>query len=213
MVIKRIPLMHTGGIYEFRVHNDKLSILASEYEGLYNYLNHVFDNCPNSYFLNGPRSSKLKFKLNNLLIHQIIGHEINDLCKAGLNANRERYKTRHSRVQVLMLENDDKTIALEIPLWIKKEELENYSFLFDSEEPLTGHIDILRIENKKIWIWDYKPDAFNEKYAATQVFFYAIMLSKRTGILLDNFRCGYFDDKYAFMFKPELKNLIKDKIL
>lgn len=213
MVIKRIPLMHTGGIYEFRVHNEKLDNLPNEFKELGNYLNTVFDNCPNSYFLNGPRSSKLKFKLNDLFMHQIVGHEINDLCRMGLKINKDRYKTSHSKVQVFMLENDDKTVALEVPLWIKKEELENYNFLFDSDEPLTGHIDILRIENGKIWIWDYKPGAFNEKYAATQVFFYSMMLSRRTGIPLENFRCGYFDDQYAFMFKPELKNLIKEKLL
>ena len=213
MVIKRVPLMHTGGVYEFRVHNDKLNILASRYEGFINYLNQVFDNCPNSYFLNGPRSSKLKFKLNDLSMHQTTGHEMNDLCRIGLNVNKDRYKTSHSKVQVFMLENDDKTVASEIPIWIKKDELENYNFLFDSNEPLTGHIDILRIEDEKIWIWDYKPNAFDEKYASTQIFFYAIMLSKRTNIPLENFRCGYFDDSYAFMFKPELKNLIKDKLL
>lgn len=213
MVIKRVPLMHTGGIYEFRVHSEKLNILASEYREFINYLNQVFDNCPNSYFLNGPRSSKLKFKLNNLSVHQTIGHEMNDLCKMGLNINKDRYKTSHSKVQVFMLENDDKTVALEVPIWIKKDELDNYNFLFDSNEPLTGHIDILRIEDGKIWIWDYKPNAFDEKYASTQIFFYAIMLSKRTNIPLENFRCGYFDDSYAFMFKPELKNLIKDKLL
>ena len=98
-------------------------------------------------------------------------------------------------------------------LELEKDELENYNFLFDSNEPLTGHIDILRIEDEKIWIWDYKPNAFDEKYASTQIFFYAIMLSKRTNIPLENFRCGYFDDSYAFMFKPELKNLIKESLL
>jgi hypothetical protein len=29
------------------------------------------------------------------------------------------------------------------------------------------------------------------------------MLSKRTGIPLNNFRCGYFDDKNAYVFEPE----------
>jgi len=42
-----------------------------------------------------------------------------------------------------------------------------------------------------------------EEYASTQTYFYALMLSKRTGIPLENFRCGYFDSHYAFMFKPE----------
>src|SRR3989344_4942508 len=212
MVIKRIPLMHTGGIYEYRVHNEKLNSIASDYKTLINYLNDVFDNCPNDYFLKGPRSSSLRFKLNQADVYQITGNEVNDLCKIGLKINKEKYKTSHSKVQVFMLENDDKTIAMEVPIWMQRDEIENFREIFSSDEPLTGHIDILRVENNKIWIWDYKPGAFNEKYAATQVFFYALMLSKRTKIPLSSFRCGYFDDEYAFIFRPELKNLIKDKL-
>lgn len=105
------------------------------------------------------------------------------------------------------MENDDKTIAIEVPIWINPEELKEITSIFKTKLPLTGHIDILRIEDDKIWIWDYKPNSVEEKYAATQVYFYALMLSKRANISLDKFRCGYFDNKYAYVFKPEL-NLI-----
>ena len=213
MVIRRVSLMHKGGTYQYRLHNKKLNDLALNYPSLTWYLNKVFEKCPDDYFFKGPRSSMLKFKLSNSNIHQIIGHEINDLCNTGLKINEDRYKTGHSKVQVFMLENDDKTIAVEIPIWIKKDELDNFNGMFNSDEPLTGHIDILRIEDGKIWVWDYKPRAFDEKYAATQVFFYSLMLSKRTSIPLSNFRCGYFDERYAFIFKPELKNLIKERLL
>jgi hypothetical protein len=213
MVIKHISLIHEGGNYQYRIHNQKLNKLSLNYPSLIWYLNKVFENCPNEYFLKGPRSSELKMGLNDLDIKQVIGHEINDLCKIGLDVNKEKYKTGHSKVQVFMLENDDKTIAVEVPIWIKKDEFNNFNGLFKSDDPLTGHIDILRLEDDKIWIWDYKPKAFDERYAATQIFSYALMLSKRTGIPLTKFRCGYFDDKYTFIFKPELKNLIKDKLL
>ncbi len=167
----------------------------------------MFDSCPNDYFNSGPRSSALKFRLENLDLKQVTGHEISDLARHGLRINQDRYKTNHMKVQVFMLENDDKTISIEVPIWLKKEELDLYKTLFDSDEPLTGHIDVLRVEDGKIWIWDYKPNACNEKYAATQVFFYALMLSERTKIDLDNFRCGYFDSFYAFVFKPDLAYL------
>ena len=146
-------------------------------------------------------------------MYQIIGHEVNDLCGMGLKINKNKYKTNHLKVQSFMLENDDKTVAVEIPLWVEKDELKNFQGIFNSNEPLTGHIDILRVENENIWVWDYKPNAFEEKYAATQVFLYALMLSKRTNIPLSRFRCGYFDETYAFIFKPELKNLIKESLL
>ena len=74
-----------------------------------------------------------------------------------------------------------------------------------------GHIDVLRVEDGAIWVWDYKPNASLEKYAATQVFFYALMLSKRTGIPLEKFRCGYFDSYNCYMFKPEEFMLKGDK--
>ena len=205
--------MHEGGSYQYRLHNQKLNNLAMNYPSLIWYLNKVFEKRPDDYFLKGPRSSALKFKLNELNMYQIIGHEINDLCNISLKVNKDRYKTGHSKVQVFMIENDDKTVAVEVPIWIEKNELNNFNGIFNSNEPLTGHIDILRVENNKIWVWDYKPKAFDERYAATQIFFYALMLSKRTNIPLNNFRCGYFDETYAFIFKPELKNLIKERLL
>ena len=78
---------------------------------------------------------------------------------------------------------------------------------------MTGHIDILRVDDDKVWIWDYKPNAHKEKFASTQVFFYALMLSKRTSIPLENFRCGYFDSSYAYLFKPEISAVRKNKVL
>ncbi|MEK6835830.1 MAG: PD-(D/E)XK nuclease family protein, partial [Nanoarchaeota archaeon] len=114
------------------------------------------------------------------------------------------------RIQVFLLENDNNTIAMEVPIWVYPNELKEFTNVFKIKSPLTGHIDVLRIEDNKIWIWDYKPGAYYERYAQTQVYFYALMLSKRTNINLENFRCGYFDEKYAYAFKPDLK-LIENK--
>ncbi|MEK6816177.1 MAG: PD-(D/E)XK nuclease family protein, partial [Nanoarchaeota archaeon] len=100
--------------------------------------------------------------------------------------------------------NDNQTIAMEIPIWMMPNELDCFRPLLKSDEPLTGHIDVLRIQDGKVWIWDYKPNAHLEKYASTQTYFYALMLSGRTGIPLEKFRCGYFDKYYAYVFKPEL---------
>ena len=101
-----------------------------------------------------------------------------------------------------MLENDYETVAIEVPIWLNADEIPRYEELFGTTEPLTGHIDLVTIEDGKIWVWDYKPNAHKEKYADTQVYFYSLMLSKRTGIPLDKFRCGYFDWDRAYMFKP-----------
>src|SRR3989344_4324282 len=58
------------------------------------------------------------------------------------------------------------------------------------EEQGSAHMKVQKFmleKDNKIWIWDYKPNAQKEIYAGTQVFFYALMLSQRTGIPLDSF--------------------------
>ena len=212
MVIKHCSFDHKGGYYFYRVHNLKLDKLCNGFKSLKSYLDFVFDNCPDEYFNNGPRGSSLRFNFGFDKI-KIKGHEVSKLTDLGLKENSERYKTPHSRVQVFMLENDGHTVAVEVPIWIKPKELMNFKDFFKTEYPLTGHIDILRVEGNKIWVWDYKPNAKYEKYADVQVYFYALMLSKRTGIDLDNFRCGYFDEKNAFMFKPNIDFVTKYKTL
>ncbi|MBS3145995.1 PD-(D/E)XK nuclease family protein [Candidatus Woesearchaeota archaeon] len=201
-IIKHLSLDHLGGYYHYRTNNYKVDSLCNDYPELVSYLNKMFEECPNDYFESGPRSSSLKFKIENLDVKKLKNHEVCELTSLGLKENKNRYLTAHSKVQVFMLEKDDKTLAVEVPLWLEHNELNEFQGIFNSVEPLTGHIDVLRLEDGKIWIWDYKPDAAKEKYASTQVYFYTLMLSKRTGIPLDNFRCGYFDEKDAFIFKP-----------
>lgn len=202
MATRNIGLDHLGGIYFYRIHDLKLHFLCNGYGRLKGYINDVFLDCPNDYFNRGPRSSALKFWIDASPI-KIIGHEVSELAKNGLKINKERYSSKHSRVQVFMLEFDDKTIATELPIWLKNNEIKDYKKIFDTDETLSGHIDLLRIESNDIWIWDYKPNADKEIYAATQVYLYALMLSRRTGISLDKFRCGYFDDKSAYVFEPK----------
>ena len=69
--------------------------------------------------------------------------------------------------------------------------MKDYRAIFNTDDALTGHIDILRIERWEIAIWDYKPKAAKETMAQVQVFLYAYMLSVRTGIKLSDFICGY----------------------
>ncbi len=199
-----------GWYYHYRVHSKKAELLNNELNPLKNYLYHVFDNCPHEYFERGPRGSRLRFKIP-IYPKEITGHEVSLLTRYGLENNEGRYNSNHSKVQVFMLENDNKTIAVEVPIWIKEEEMQNYREILKTKEPLTGHIDLLRVEDDKIWVWDYKPNAHREEYATTQTYFYALMLSKRTGINLDRIRCGYFDSYYAYVFKPEPCAIVKTK--
>lgn len=197
-----------GWKYDYALHRDKSGpLLSKEFAPLHNYLDSLFSKCPDDYFKQGPRGSKLKFPMHNIDIRRHNDHEVSLLCSYGLDINAERFKSEHMKVQMFMLENDKKTVAMEIPVWLMPDETKEYSKILNDNFPLTGHIDLLRIENNKVWIWDYKPNADNEKYASTQTYFYALMLSKRTGIPIENFMCGWFDTANAFVFKPKAKSL------
>lgn len=195
-----------GWFYHYRVHLPKAEALCSNgLSKLKEYLLEVKDNCPDEHFHKGPRGSGLRIKLD-LDIKKIRGHEISELARLGLE--NARFKTAHSNVQMFMLQNDQNTISVEVPIWLLDKELPNYEQLFNSTDPLTGHIDALRVEDSKIWIWDYKPNAAKERFASTQTNFYALMLSKRTGLPLERFRCGYFDEEHAFVFKPATVSIL-----
>jgi hypothetical protein len=188
-----------GGNYHFRIHKQKVdSLCESKFKNLIDYLVSVRTDCPKEYFLEGPRSSSLKFKVPAEI--KEITHEVSSLARMGLDS--DYYDNAHMNVQMFMLSFDNKTLAIEVPLWLTKNELACFKDIFKSDLALSGHIDLIRLENDKIWIWDYKPNARKEKYASTQTYFYALMLSKRTSLDMSNFMCGYFDDMNVYIFDP-----------
>ena len=66
---------------------------------------------------------------------------------------------------------------------------------------LTGHIDIVQIRNGMVHILDYKPNASKEK-PIEQLTWYALALSRLTGLRLFEFKCAWFDDKDYYEFYP-----------
>lgn len=177
--------------YHFKVHKKKLFGLTKEFPQIQFFLKDMITNCPDKQFLSGPRSSALKFPIEVNV--KEIEHPIKSLAAAGLSIGG--FDSAHSNVQMFILHHDFNTIAIEVPIWTDNHEL--------GEGSLSGHIDILRIEDGKIWVWDYKPNAHREKFATTQTYYYAKMLSERSGIALENFMCGWFDDKKAYVFEPK----------
>jgi hypothetical protein len=197
-MINHLSLKH-GWFYHYRVHEPKTEQLCPP--KLRGYLNKMLEKgaCPQQPFDEGPRSSALRFPINASI--QEVEHPVIQLAAAGL-ANPE-FRTAHSNVQIFMLKHDTHSVAVEVPIWMESAELGEHAQHFAEEGPLSGHIDVLRIEpDNKVWVWDYKPNAHREKWAATQVYYYAQMLSKRTALPLEHFRCGWFDDKKAYVFDP-----------
>jgi len=130
MSIKHRSLDH-GWWYFYRLHEAKTRELTSEnFPELYAYLLEVYDDCPDEYFREGPRSSHLKFPLPDLNLDTLDFHEVMELTKQGLEANAKRYKSNHSKVQVHMLEKDNNTLAVEVPLWLHPEEWEQFQKTF-----------------------------------------------------------------------------------
>ena len=128
--------------------------------------------------------------------------KLTELAQTLAKTNRDR----HTQVENTFLINDTATITIEVPVYLKPDELtkkEQSTYGLNLTESLSGHIDILQIRFNKIHILDYKPDAKRtDKTAAKQIFLYALALSKRTHIPMKNFICAYFDEKNYFQFFP-----------
>jgi hypothetical protein len=185
--------------YRYRLH---LARSRGSITALHAFLASLFESCPNHIFEeSGFRCSKCKVALNTPLNHAA-DHEIIALARESIGYTN--FKSAHENLQKFFLDRDSATLAAEVPLWLEPREVPGYGKIFNSAESLTGHIDLLRYsaESGNIAVWDYKPHARRERFAATQVFLYAYMLSFRSGIPLAQFSCGYFDEEDAYTFDP-----------
>lgn len=190
-------------VYRYRLHETKIEDEMEKLipKSLNNFLQLVFTDCPNHLYIGSKfRVSKINIPIEADIKHTD-NHKLINLAKESRKFNQ--FKSRHENLEKYFLDNDLGTIAVELPLWLEQGELKDFPKVFGNHDSLTGHIDILRIEeNGKIAIWDYKPNAYKEKKAHVQVFIYTFMLSVRTGIKLSNFVCGYFDEIDLYSFDP-----------
>ena len=149
---------------------------------------------PDTAFKAGPRCSQLKIDLKpQKTTKHNNAPRMAELALTLAKTNRER----HQIIENFFLANDSTTVAIEVPVYIKPDELtknEKKDYGIELEEPLSGHIDILQQRFTKIHILDYKPDARkNDKISAEQLFLYELAFSKRTGIPLRKITSAYFD--------------------
>lgn len=199
--IRTHSFQHRPGFYRYRLAPARLGHLP---EPLADYLQALFANCPNHLFNRtvlrasgvSRRRLNIKVPLKRTKEHAII-------ALAGESRGFRRVSSRHENLQKFFLAQNPNTIACEVPVWLEAWELAEHSDLFKTCAPLTGHIDVLRREDDGlIGVWDFKPRAAAERSAHVQVFLYALMLSLRTGLPLNAFQCGYFDEEDAYLFRP-----------
>lgn len=227
-VISSVHLFHRQ-VYDFSLHRAKLALVLQEYkhakfENLREFLEAVQAECPHQFFKEGERASDIKvnFSLDEVILKKK-SNFANRMAALALEAVNDN-KFRHSTIQKFMLCNDSVTVAVEVPVYIDKWDLEHmqdelgFKIPLKLDKVLTGHIDVLQVRNGVIHILDYKPDAAKGKKrdAVNQLTLYALALSRLTGLRLYDFKCAWFDEHDYFEFYPLhvvcklKKNLAKD---
>jgi len=202
---------HHQQVYNFKYHTLKTNIAGKIFPQLKFYITSIVRTpnfIPSNVFMQGPRCSELKIDLKpQKTTKHNIATKLAELALTLAKTNRER----HEKVENFMLINDNDTLAIEVPVYLKPQELtkqEQNTYNLNLQEPLSGHIDILQVRFNKIHILDYKSDAKrSDKSAAEQLFLYALALNKRTKIPLNKFICAYFDDKNYFQYSPSNINI------
>lgn len=213
--IVRAHTFHHQQVYRFQVHRAKLDLLTQptqlagnmntfDCSPLKNYLASIETNFPHHFFqATGHRSSKFPADL-----HPPVTRKENHATRAAALAlpTAPNNKKRHETLQRFMLINDSVTIAVEIPVFLTRDDIRYYqcqgfNLNFESDV-ITGHIDFLQIRNGHIHLLDYKPEARKETHAHVQLTIYALALARRAALPLKVFKCGWFDEKDYFEFFP-----------
>ncbi|PIP29542.1 hypothetical protein COX27_00855 [Candidatus Kuenenbacteria bacterium CG23_combo_of_CG06-09_8_20_14_all_36_9] len=218
-------------LYRFRYHRAKTRLIIKEdfknrcLAPLMEFLELVPAECPHEYFSQGLRASEAPiFFSKTEMIVRAKENYATKVAKFVLESVGEN-KDRHDALQRFMLANDSTTVATEVPVYIRREDLahmqtqlgfqlyhkniktlehENTLIPYGMDELpklITGHIDFVQIRNGFIHIMDFKPKAARER-PMEQLTLYALALSRLTGLRVYHFKCAWFDEKDYFEFFP-----------
>ncbi|MDP4020642.1 MAG: hypothetical protein Q8P58_01180 [Candidatus Adlerbacteria bacterium] len=221
-------------LYRFRYHRPKLILMLEEYGNrnfgrLTEYLDSIATETPHQYFSDGERMSEVRSKFDKAeMIVKGKTNFANQLTKFVLQGVPEN-KERHEVLQRFMIANDSVTVATEVPVYIRREDVAHMEQVLkfkvlgaDVEDAdintgtvllkghkrpvpfpklLTGHIDFVQVRNGQVHLLDYKPGAAKEK-PIEQLTWYAMALSRLTGLRLFEFKCAWFDEHDYFEFYP-----------
>jgi hypothetical protein len=219
-------------LYRFRHHRSKTILIIQEdwkhskFWPLKEFLDLVPVECPHQYFQEGMRASEtpLMFSKTEMIVRG--KHNFANKMAKFVLESVEQSKDRHDALQRFMLANDSVTIATEVPIYLRREDLSHMQTQLgfelykkqtteekkankdiekypaeDLPKLITGHIDFVQVRNGQIHILDYKPNAAKER-PIEQLTIYALALSRLTGLKVFNFKCAWFDEKDYFEFFP-----------
>src|SRR5438876_1872845 len=207
-MIRSFLLRHKQ-VYRFQLHKGKVELLLQNARHRHlasakGYLEQIGEHFPHGMFQTAEhRSSKFPTTVPIPITRkENYATRLATLVVPSASANKKRHET----LQRFMLVNDSATIAVEIPVYLTRQDIAYYrsrGFTLDFEcDFITGHIDFLQVRDGYLQILDYKPDARKEKHAHVQLTIYALALARRANLPLKNFKCAWFDEKDYFEFFP-----------
>lgn len=213
-------------LYRFRYHRPKLALLLEEYNNrnftrLMNFLDAVSTETPHQFFNEqGERMSEIKSKFSTAEMIVTGKENFATRLTAFVLQSVPDNKQRHEEVQRFLIANDSVTVATEVPVYITLADVEHFESVLKFNvldggqialkrrkrlqpfpQLLTGHIDAVQVRNGVVHILDYKPNAAKEK-PIEQLTWYALSLSRLTGLRLFEFKCAWFDEHDYFEFYP-----------
>lgn len=215
-VIATATLYHRQ-VYSYRYHRAKTALALQEFkherfEPLREYLEAVPLECPHELFKHSARASEQLdgFDISGVrfIEKQNFATRLAGLALQAVANNKER----HEFLQRFMLANDSCTVSTEVPVYLTEEDLDHLrnelGYLIPEIHPengarrvLTGHIDLLQLRNGHVHILDYKPNARKARPIG-QLTFYALALSRLTGLRIFDFVCAYFDEERYVQWFP-----------
>ena len=111
-----------------------------------------------------------------------------------IEKNIPEMKVGHNEILSVILKKDKESIATEIPIWSRI-----------TPEPITGHIDLVRIHNNEIHVSDFKPEG-NFMRSLPQVAYYGLLLKRNFKRLFGidiSITCSSFNKNSIWFYKPE----------
>jgi len=226
-------------LYRFRYHKAKIILMMQDYKNrnfgpLKEYLDAVSTETPHQFFNSGERISDIRsmFSTADMVVTSKTNYanRLAEFALKGVSKNKDR----HEGIQKFMIANDSVTVATEVPVYIRREDIEYMqnqlrfeiigqeglvfrrnnkrdvnmkkgaggpSAEFEIPKILTGHVDFVQVRNGQIHLLDYKPNAKKER-PIEQLTWYALALSRLTGLRLYEFKCAWFDETDYFEFYP-----------
>jgi hypothetical protein len=199
-------------VYDYRLHRAKLELVLQEFRHaklrpLSQYLTTGVAECPDQLFKEGTRASELRgvFDTSGLRVNARENMAVK-VARFVLQAVSDN-SLRHEALQRFMIANDSVTVATEVPVFLRPEDVSQlttelgFAVPLTIERAITGHIDVLQVRNGAVHILDFKPGARNKK-PIDQLMIYALALSRLTGLRRFDLRAAWFDEEAYYEFFP-----------